>query len=96
MLNAVKSSMRISHSKSDQDILKLIDAAFADLIRSGADERVVRNDNPLVVQAVIVYCKREFTDDVNKHNRFNLSYQQMLDEIRKSGDDYLHRSDRTG
>ena len=93
MLEDVKLALRISHDKADTEIKNLINAALADMIRAGAASSVVCAENPLAKRVVITYCRRELTDDTVKHQRFHRAYEQMLDELRRSGDGYLHRDD---
>ena len=58
-LEKIKLSLRISHSRLDEDIQGDIDTALADLRMHG----VIHKDesDPLIFNAVKLYCKSSYT-----------------------------------
>lgn len=89
MLEDIKLALRITHDKIDNDLEQMEKTVKSDLLRAGAKPEVIVDENPLVRRIIIIYCKRELTSSVEKRDRFHQAYEQMLDEIRKSGDSYI-------
>ena len=66
MLDKVKRALRISHSLLDDDITETINAARAEMIRSGVAEAKAKDDNDsLIVSAVKTYCLYIFYHFIN-------------------------------
>lgn len=84
MLNKVKLSLRISGDMFDSEIQDLIEAALTDLKISG----VVNTDetDPLILRAVITYCKANFGYDNNEAERFQKSYDMLKQHLSLAGD----------
>lgn len=76
-LEKIKLSIRISHSKLDEDIQADIDTALADLRMHG----IIHKDetDPLIFGAVKLYCKSLYTEDVAKASAFRERYEKMRD-----------------
>ena len=64
LLNKVKTTLRISHDKLDPDIQDSIDACMADLEACGVIHATATD--PLIVNAVKLFCRAAFTDDPEK------------------------------
>ena len=85
LFTAVKTALRVSHDRLDGEIQDMIDAARADMVRAGVSEEAAsEEENPLVRDAVKVYCLMRFTTDTDRYNRFFESWQYQLDCLRKS------------
>lgn len=80
MLDKVKTALRISTTAFDDEINDLIAAALADLGIAG----IVNTDitDPLIIRAVIVYCKANFgqTED-GWYDRLMKSYDQQKGQL---------------
>ena len=76
-LEKVKLNLRISHDKLDEDIQADIDTALADLRMHG----VIHKDesDPLIFNAVKLYCKSCFVDDPAKGTAYRDRYNAMRD-----------------
>ena len=74
MLNKVKTYLRISHSALDDDLTDTINACLQDLKIYG-----VRTDDadPLILNAVKLYCKAEYTDDPVKAAAYRERYDAL-------------------
>lgn len=72
MLEKVRTALRITHNKLDDELQDVIDACKADLKVSG----IVKQDesDPLIQQAIKTYAKAEYEQDVNKANRLTQAY----------------------
>ena len=80
LLSKVKKSLRISHTVLDDDILDNIAACVADLRTCGiADAKldIMKELDPLILNAVKLYCKKEYTDDPTKAARFQEGYDSL-------------------
>lgn len=79
-LEKIKLGLRASHSKLDEDIQADIDACLADLRVHG----IIHKDesDPLIFNAVKLYCKSLYTDDVAKATAFRQSYVAMRDSLK--------------
>lgn len=76
MLNRLKLALRISTTAYDADLLQLIDAGFAELEMLGIPARDLAED-PLIVRAVITYCKIHFGQP-DDYDRFVASYNTQI------------------
>ena len=80
LLAKVKESLRISHDKLDADIQDTIDASLADLKACGILEKKLdpaKGLDPLILNAVKLYCKHEYTDDTVKAARYQEGYDNL-------------------
>lgn len=75
MLEKIKTSLRVSHNKLNDDIQDLIDACLLDLKTSGVVK--IEENDPLILQAVKVYCKAHFWTDHKNTDKFQESYESM-------------------
>ncbi len=74
MIERVKLALRITTYAFDQEIADLIDAALRDLGIAG-----VTNDDitdPLIIQAVVTYCKCHFGQP-DDYDRLKASYDEQ-------------------
>ena len=74
-LSKIKTALRISHNKLDEDIQADIDACLADLKVCGIIH--AGEDNPLIFNAVKLYCKSIYTDDPVKGAAYLERYDKM-------------------
>jgi hypothetical protein len=76
-LEKIKLSLRTSHDKLDEDIQADIDTALADLKMHG----VIHKDesDPLIFNAVKLYCKSLYTDDPAKGAAYRDRYFGLRD-----------------
>lgn len=80
LLKKVKASLRISHTALDEDVQDNIQACLADLRMCGVMEGKLDTSkelDPLVLNAVKLYCKKEYTDDPVKAARYQGGYDAM-------------------
>jgi len=79
-LKKIKLSLRISHSKLDEDIRSDIDACLADLEMHGI---VHKNElDPLIYNAIKLYCKSCYTDDIAKAAEYKKRYVELRDFLK--------------
>lgn len=72
MLEKVRTALRITHNKLDDELQDVINACIYDLTIAGI-KNIDEND-PLIRQAVKTYAKAEYEQDVNKANRLTQAY----------------------
>jgi hypothetical protein len=84
LLQKIKVSLRISHAALDEDIADTIDAALADLETCGVV--VPQGDDPLVLNAVKLYCKAAYTDDTGKAAAYMERYNALKACLMMAGD----------
>lgn len=77
ILQKVKLSLRTSHDRLDDDILADIDACLADLKMHGVI--YAPEDDPLMFNAVKLYCKSLYTDDPVKSAAYLQRYVNLRD-----------------
>ena len=77
LLAKVKTALRISHTALDEDVNDSIAAGLADLKTHG----IVHADDtdPLIVNAVKLYCKAEYTDEPAKAETYRQRYKELRD-----------------
>lgn len=74
-LAKIKLSLRTSHRKLDEDILADIDACLADLKVCGITH--AGEDDPLIFNAIKLYCRSLYTDDVVKGAAYLERYEKL-------------------
>lgn len=73
-LEKVKTNLRIKHSLLDEDLVDTISACLSDLDTCGvyADQY-----DPLVLNAVKLYCRATYTDDTGKAEAYMNRYDAL-------------------
>lgn len=94
MLEKIKQVLRINTSIKayDTEINDLIEACELDLKLSGIASSLIKDDDPLIRQAIITYCKAYFGYDNPDSEKFKESYsllKQYLAIVYQSDDDTL-------
>lgn len=84
MLEKVKLSMRIMHSKLDNDIQLLIDSCLKDLLNVDVNTNSMQDD-PLIITACILYCKW-MSDFNNKGEQYENAYTNLKIALSCCGD----------
>lgn len=84
LLSKVKKNIRITHTALDEDIIDGIRAALSDLRMCGiVDAKLDPSQelDPLILNAVKMYCKKEYTDDPAKAARYQEGYDSLKASI---------------
>jgi hypothetical protein len=76
-LTAVKLAMRISHTALDDDITAEIAACMKDLEIVGVDKDSVAESDPIILNAIKLWCKANMTDDVAKQSAYRQAYDAL-------------------
>ena len=74
LLPKIKTNLRISHSVLDGDLTDTIAACLADLTICGVQ---VAETDPLILNAVKLYCRKEYTDDTGKAAEYQKRYDAL-------------------
>jgi hypothetical protein len=75
-LTKIKTAMRITTDAFDDEISDLVDAALADLRIAGVRGTNVALSDPLVLRAVITYCRLNFGEP-DEYDRLKRSYDEQ-------------------
>lgn len=75
ILNKVKTSLRISHTALDDDLADIVSACLKDLEVCGV--QATNTADPLILNAVKLYCRAEFTDDTGKAAEYMARYNAL-------------------
>lgn len=75
MLSKIKLALRINHNKLDEDIQADIDACLTDLEVCGVV--FATTEDPLIFNAVKLYCRASYTDDPAKGAEYLRRYDAM-------------------
>ena len=81
IIDKIKTALRMDCDDLDEDIQDTIEAAKSDLILSGVKEAKITEDDPLILRAIKVFCKAEFSSDNVESNRFRKSYEMLRDHL---------------
>lgn len=87
LIDSVKTTLRISHDKLDDDISQHISACLDDMKRLGIsipDDVEDVADIPLLFSAVKIYCMAQF-DFLNKGEQYKKGYESLRDSLSLSG-----------
>ena len=78
MLEAVRMALRITTNAYDSELDSLIGAALGDLGIAGVDNTLT--DDPLVVRAVITYCRCHFGNPPD-YERLKAAYDEQKAQL---------------
>ena len=78
MTEKVKLALRITTTAFDSEIEDLISAALADLGIAGVENAV--ETDPLIVRAVITYCKANFGES-DEYDRLKAAYEEQKAQL---------------
>lgn len=89
LLDDVKLALRISHNLLDNEIQQVITSAQQEMIRAGVMPSVVSmeaEDAPteLIETAIKTYALEYYTRDVKEADRYSISFQYQMDNLRKT------------
>lgn len=76
ILTKIKTGLRISHDKLDDDILDEIDVCIADLELAGIVHADVETDL-LIFNAIKLWCKAAYSDDIVKSAEYRKRYEEL-------------------
>ena len=79
MLDKVKLALRIKTNALDEDINDYIEAAKESLNIAGVTS--LDENNPLIIQAVKIYCKANLTTDNIAAERYNKSFETLKQSL---------------
>ena len=79
MLENVKQALRIKTDAFDDELELLIAAALADQRIAGVTE--AQQEDPLIVRAVITYCKLHFGDAGGEYDRLKAAYDEQKAQL---------------
>ena len=88
LIDGVKTALRISHNKLDDDIGQHISACLDDMKRLGIavpDDQEDVADVPLLFAAVKIYCMAQY-NFLNKGEQYKKGYESLRDTLSLSGD----------
>lgn len=80
LLSKVKTNLRISHSTLDEDLSDTITACLADLAVCGVHAPTPddpQETDPLILNAIKLYCRKEYTDDAAKAAEYGRRYDSL-------------------
>lgn len=80
----IKQALRISHSKLDEDIQADIDACLADLQVHGITGPKAVEADPLIYNAIKLYCRALYTDDTGKAAEWRAMYQDLRAHLKSA------------
>lgn len=84
MLAKVKTALRISHSALDDELEDLILGARQDLKLSGVSNEKADAEtdiDPLIIRAVVTYCKANFGLDNKDSDKYQQSYNMLKNHL---------------
>lgn len=74
-LSKIKTNLRISHTALDDDLSDTISACLTDLRVCGIFDP--QTDDPLILNAIKLYCRSEYTDDTSKAAAYKERYDAL-------------------
>lgn len=89
LLNKIKTKLRISHTALDEDLKDTISACLTDLAVCGVQAPTPadpQDTDPLILNAIKLYCSAEFTDDPDKATAFMARYDSLKSFLMTAGE----------
>ena len=84
MLEKIKSSLRVKSNSLNSEIQDLIDSAKLDLKISGVTN--IDEEDPLIIQAIKIYCKANFGLDNKDSEKYQKSYDMLKQHLSLCGE----------
>lgn len=86
----VKVALRVTGDATDLEVEATLEAALQDMRRVGVPELMLQREtpDPLVRQAVLMWCKANYGYDNSEAGRFTESYMRILHSILNSPSSY--------
>ena len=81
----IKTGLRISHNKLDDEIDRQIITAKSELVRVGVSPAKVAAPDELITEAIRVYALKNMTESVDLIELYDRAWVNIVDGIRKSG-----------
>lgn len=75
LLAKVKTALRLDDNSLDEELQDLVNACKRDLKISGVG--VIKDEDTLIIRAVITYCRANFDPTNNDYERFLQSYESL-------------------
>lgn len=85
----IKTGLRISHNKLDDEIDRQIITAKSELVRVGVSPARVAAPDPLITEAIRVYALKNLTESIDLIELYDRAWVNLVDGIRKSGGYYV-------
>ena len=86
MLGKVKLTLKVDDNSLDEDIQDTIDAAKKDLNLSGVVESKIVDTDSLIIRAIKIYCKAEYSTDDKEASRYLQAYEMLKNHMCLSAD----------
>lgn len=83
--STIKTALRISHNKLDDEIDRQIITAKKELVRVGVSPAKVAAPDELITEAIRVYALKNMTESVDLIELYDRAWVNIVDGIRKSG-----------
>ena len=84
MLEHVKLALRLKNNAFDIELNELIEAAKLNIKYSGVV--IVNEEDPLIKQAITVYCKANFGLDNKDSEKYQKAYDMLVQHMALVGD----------
>lgn len=84
MLEKIKSSLRVKSNSLNSEIQDLIYSAKLDLKISGVTN--IDEEDPLIIQAIKIYCKANFGLDNKDSEKYQKSYDMLKQHLSLCGE----------
>lgn len=91
MLESIKTNLRINNNAYDTEVYDLIEACKLDLKLSGVASTLIKENDPLIKQAISTYVKANFGYDNSDSEKLKESYfllKQHLSIAYSKDDDF--------
>lgn len=85
-IEKIKKTLRIDDDSMDEDIQDTIAACKSDLVLSGVSKAKVEGDDPLILRALKIYSKSEFSSDDKESQRYREAYESLKIHLCLSSD----------
>lgn len=86
LIDKTKLALRFDDTILDSDIQDTIDAAKADMLLCGILESKIVETDFLILRAIKLYCKAEYSTDDKESNRYRESYEMLRNHLSMSID----------
>lgn len=86
LIDKVKLSLRFDDTILDTDIQDTIDAAKADMLLCGILKSKIVETDSLILRAIKIYCKAEYSTDDKESNKYRESYEMLRNHLSMSID----------
>lgn len=76
-IDKIRTALRVDDNSMDEDIQDTINACISDMVLSGISQTKAESEDSLILRAIKLFCKSEFSSDDKESHRYRDAYESL-------------------